>query len=304
MIGLPLGLGLSFMISGRIAQEFGWRTALYVAGGPGIILAFLAFFIAEPARGASEKQRVGAQQRAGSPLLLVLGIPTMWWLIASGAIHNFNMYAQGQFLSSFMMRYHGLSIAEAGKINGIVYGLGGLGILFGGWACDLLAKRRISGRLEVATLALLVYVPSWFIALAQPAGNAWAFAGWVLPGIMLSYVYYAGVYAAIQDIIEPALRGTAMAVYFFAMYVLGAALGPVVFGRVSDYFAQRAAEAAGLSQLNDAALAIGLYRAMYLLPSLGILLVLVLFAASRTVTKDYLTLQKWMEVTSQRPVSE
>jgi MFS family permease len=304
MIGLPLGLGLGLIIGGMLGLRYGWRTALFVAGGPGMVLALLALFIPEPARGAAENREIGGRQRPGSPLFVVLRLPTMWWIIASGAIHNFNMYAQGQFLSSFMMRYHELDIRKAGMISGIVYGFGGIGILFGGWACDLLAKRRISGRLEVATLALLVYVPSWFIALAQPRGSVWGFAAWVLPGIMLSYVYYSGVYAAIQDIIEPALRGTAMAIYFFAMYLLGASLGPVVCGGVSDYFAHRAMLAEGATQLSATARAIGLYHAMYLLPSLGIALVIVLFAASRTIEKDHQKLQEWMETEGEEAEAE
>ena len=34
-------------------------------------------------------------------------------------------------------------------------------------------------------------------------------AGW-----MLIYVYYVTVYSAVQDVVEPGLRGTAMALYF------------------------------------------------------------------------------------------
>ena len=50
------------------------------------------------------------------------------------------------------------------------------------------------------------------------------------------YVYYSTVYATLQDVVEPALRGTAMALYFLAMYVLGASLGPLATGMASDYF--------------------------------------------------------------------
>src|SRR6516164_8664575 len=35
MLGLPLGLGLSYLVSGLIAHRLGWRAALYVAGAPG-----------------------------------------------------------------------------------------------------------------------------------------------------------------------------------------------------------------------------------------------------------------------------
>ena len=38
-------------------------------------------------------------------------------------------------------------------------------------------------------------------------------------GVAVMYAYYSTVYSTIQDIIEPSLRGTAMALYFFAMYV-------------------------------------------------------------------------------------
>ena len=54
------------------------------------------------------------------------------------------------------------------------------------------------------------------------------------------YVYYASVYATLQDVVEPSLRGTAMALYFFAMYVLGASFGPLATGMLSDYFTRRA----------------------------------------------------------------
>ena len=59
-------------------------------------------------------------------------------------------------------------------------------------------------------------------------------------GTMTMYVYYATVYAAIQDVIEPGLRGTAVAIYFCAMYVLGASLGPSAPGMLSDHFAHQA----------------------------------------------------------------
>src|SRR5262249_17320323 len=118
-------------------------------------------------------------------------------------------------------------------------------------------------------------------------------------GCAMMYVYYSTVYSTIQDVIEPSLRGTAMALYFFAMYVLGASLGPLGTGFASDYFTTRAALAAGVTNLTQQALepyrAEGLHQAMYLIPVLGTLLTLVLFAASRTVTKDIEKLQDWMK---------
>jgi len=59
------------------------------------------------------------------------------------------------------------------------------------------------------------------------------------------HVYYSTVYSTIHDVIEPALRGAAMALYFCAMYILGTSLEPVGTGFLSDYFTNGAALAAG-----------------------------------------------------------
>jgi len=117
-------------------------------------------------------------------------------------------------------------------------------------------------------------------------------------GMASMYVYYATVYSAIQDVIEPSLRGTAMALYFFAMYVLGASLGPVGMGFLSSYFTRQAAVSAGVTDTSFQALrpfaAEGLHSALYIVPVFGVALGLVLFAASRTVARDMEKLQTWM----------
>jgi MFS family permease len=294
MLGLPLGLGLSFLVSGYLAQRWGWRSALFVAGLPGFVFGLLALFMVEPARGAAEKGGVGAARRPGNAVALVLRIPTMWWIILSGAVHNFNMYAIGHFLSPYLQRYHGQTVREAGAVNGLVYCVGGLGILAGGWACDRAARGRVSGRMEVATLATLLTVPFLYLALRQPPGAVDGFRLWMLPACLLLYVYYSAVYATIQDVVEPALRGTAMALYFFAMYLLGAALGPFATGWISDHFARRAAAADGAQEPGAWHQAVGLHDAMGVVPLLALVLVVVLFAASRTVRRDHERLAEWM----------
>jgi MFS family permease len=211
----------------------------------------------------------------------------MWWIILSGALHNFNMYALGTFIASFLIRYHELDVARAGSISGLVYGCGALGIFAAGWLGDRAFRRHVRGRLIVAWIGIAASVPCLLLALAAPRGEiAWCILG-LLPGCLLLYSYYGTVYATIQDIIEPPLRGTAMAIYFCAMYCLGAVLGPVATGWTSDYFARRAAAADAASTVTEVHRAIGLHEAMYLIPALSTVLVVVLFAASRTVTRDF-----------------
>ncbi|MCY7348384.1 MAG: hypothetical protein LH614_19485 [Pyrinomonadaceae bacterium] len=94
-----------------------------------------------------------------------------------------------------------------------------------------------------------------------------------------------------------------MAIYFMAMYLLGASFGHYVVGAISDFFTHQAAATAGITEFSAAALepfrAAGLRSAMYLVPILSGILTLVLFAASRTVEKDVGKIQIWMRENSQ-----
>src|ERR1700736_1997142 len=67
MLGLPVGIALSFAASGTITRSYGWRPAFYVAGIPGLLCALIVLFIREPKRGAAETHKIGGRQRAGSP---------------------------------------------------------------------------------------------------------------------------------------------------------------------------------------------------------------------------------------------
>jgi MFS family permease len=98
--------------------------------------------------------------------------------------------------------------------------------------------------------------------------------------------YYGFVYSSIQDIVAPSLRGTAMAVYFLTMYLCGASFGPVLTGKVSDLMARRAADAAGSPVLTEAFRAVGLQQAMFIMPVLSVLLAVVLYFGSKTISRD------------------
>ena len=291
MLGLPIGIALSYLMSSFIAHAWGWRAAFFVAGIPGVFCAIAAMFIDEPARGTAESRAVITSPREGSPWRVLLSIPTMWWLITSGALHNFNMYALGSFLAPLLMRYHGATLRQAGLMAMLSYGLAGIpGLLIGGALADRLSLRRKDGRLLVGAVSILLSIPLLLLALNRPPHAVLSFVLLAGAGCMTMYVYYSSVYATLHDVVGPSLRGTAMALYFFAMYVLGASFGPLVTGMASDFFTRRAAATAGTTIFTTRALepfrGEGLHSAMYLIPLLSILLTLVLFAGCRTVAGD------------------
>lgn len=299
MLGLPVGLALAFFLGGYITKHYGWQMAFFVPALPGLACALWAFFTPEPVRGASEVHAIGAARREGSAFGLVLSIPTMWTVIASGALHNFNMYAIGAFLTPLLMRYHQLDIVKAASISAVTYGLSGIpGLLIGGMLADKLSRRMPNGRLVLSAITFALAVPLTYLGIAADKGNTGAFLGFMAAGITLMYVYYVSTYSTIQDLVEPSLRGMAMAIYFFAMYLFGASLGTYVLGALSDSFTASAAQAAGVMETTPQALepfrGVGLRQAMYVVPVLNAALAICMFAASRTVGRDVAKLHDWM----------
>ncbi|MET0532997.1 MAG: MFS transporter [Steroidobacter sp.] len=285
MLGLPLGLFASYMLAGVIGQAWGWRAAFFVACVPGLILAVLALFIKEPPRGATDAR--ASLAAPANPYRTVLRIRTLWWIILSGLLFNFNAYAINVFQTPFLQRFHDLSLQHANMISGFSLGLAGaIGLLLGGWLGDRLRTTLPTARVLLPAITLLISVPCVVIALQQPKGGVVAFTLLMGTSTALSFVYYSTVYSAIQDVVPPTLRGTAVALYFFAMYVLGASFGATIMGALSDYFAHQAMVAAGATEMAAAFRANGLHDAMYVIPALMLLCSGSLFGASRTIRAD------------------
>ncbi len=284
MLGVPVGGALSYFFSGPIAQAYGWRTAMVIAAIPAFLLLPVLLFLDEPRRGASETH---PYVEARTSMFSVLRIPTLWWIIASGALINFNMYAIGTFMPALLGRIHGLKVGPSGIATGVLYMAGGLaGGLLAGWIGDRIIHKRQDGRLLAAAAISLAGAPFAYFGAMQPKGAVIAaVALWTVSYGSLNS-YYGLVYSSIQDIVAPAQRGATMALYFMAMYLCGASFGPLLTGRLSDHFARQAADAAGSAAITDAARAIGLQQAILIVPVLSVLLALVLYMGSRTIAGD------------------
>jgi MFS family permease len=196
-------------------------------------------------------------------------------------VTNFALYSFSTFVPAFLTRFHGLSVAHAGLWTGIGAAAAGiLGALAAGYFGDRATSSRGHGRMSLAAAAALAAAPLAFAAIRLPAGRA----ALAIPLIMAAYgllqTYYGLVYAAMQDVVPPALRGAAMGIYFAAMYLCGASFGPLVTGALSDRLA-RAAAASG--PITEAARALGLREAMYVIPAFAVVLAVVLQAGARAM---------------------
>lgn len=285
MLGVPIGGALSYSLSGPIAQAYGWRFAMVIAAIPAVLLAPALWFIKEPQRGAMDVGSHG--ESASQSMWSVLRIPTLWWIIASGALLNFNMYAIHVFLPSFLIRVHGLSLANAGISVGAIMAIGGLsGAMLAANLGDRVIRKLRNGRLILAAFFALLGAPAAYFGILQAKGEIWTAATFLALAYASCNSYYGLVYSSIQDIVAPKLRASTMSIYFLAMYLLGASMGPLLTGTLSDWRARVAADVAGSTIVNAQHRAVGLQEAMLVIPVLSLLLAAVLYGGSRTIIAD------------------
>jgi len=108
-------------------------------------------------------------------------------------------------------------------------------------------------------------------------------------------MYYVSVYTAVQDVVEPRLRATAMSVYFAAQYLVGSTLGTTLVGGLSDFFAKQEMVAAGAVAMTDAFKGLGLHFAMFMVPLMLLVTGLVLLMASRSFVGDVGRLERTVQ---------
>ena len=290
MLGLPLGVALSYGVSGPLARAYGWRSGFVLAGVPGVICALWALRLGDPGSSSGGGDRawgVRADRAFLRSLGRILRVPTMGWLMAAGILHTFIMQVLAVFLSPYLMRCHGLDVRAAGLLSMVVFGLSGIpGLLLGGGLGDAVTRGRPAGRLYVGAGSTLLLAPLLFFSLQVPRGEVLTLALLLFPACGLLYVYYSTVYATLHDVVPDDLRGTGMAAYLFAMYVLGASLGPMGTGMLSDHYARQAALHAGVVSGAATALepfrAAGLAGALRVVPLLAGLLSVILLLGARS----------------------
>jgi MFS family permease len=284
LLGIPLGLTLAAFTVGPIAQATGnWRAPFFLAAVPGLLVVVALFRLREPQRGASDTPTVVAASAARNPVRTVLAIPTMRWIVASGVTFNFALTAISSFLAVLLQRYFGVGLATAGVLYGVVLGLTGVvGLLVGGWLADRARRRSERARMSFGAGSVLAAAPLALLSFLVGPGSLGLFLVVLGASMVLSYGMFTTVYAGIQDVVAPRLRGTAVAVYFAGMYVLGAAFGPLLVGKLSDLFA-----AAGDGSATTALRGQGLHDALLWTFPLSLLLTAAcMWRGSRRITAD------------------
>lgn len=234
---------LAPIIGGLVAQQWGWRAAFLVVGLPGLVLALITWLTLRDPRDdatAEAKAEIAARPRStfAADLGWLLRNPAFVLVVIGGAFIGLAYNGVTVFTVSFMMRSHGLTLAQAGGVVGLSGMLGLAGTFIGGFAADRLADAR--GRSYVLVPAVGGVLTCLFYVLAFTQQN-WTIG---LPFLLAAAVAYnlknGPMYAAVQNIVPGTMRATGAAVFMFGATVVGSMGGPLLAGGVSDSVAARA----------------------------------------------------------------
>jgi len=271
-LATAIGAAAAFAAGGWLSDHYGWRAAFILLSVPGLLLAFVVWLtVREPARGAGDGQaaspspplrevvRFITSQRA---LLLIFGALTINSFVASG---------MSAWITSFLVRAHGMTLEAAGPLIGSVYGvLGMAGTFLGGVLSDLLARRDERARAWLLGGSTLLSVPA-VLLLVQATTIPMAATG--LAGFaFLTAVPFGAGYAVCQSLVRPAMRATSAAIMYLLTNLVGYGLGPPGIGLGSDWLG------AG-----------GLGSAMFAAGSINLLSALFYVMAARSIRADFRT---------------
>ena len=223
---LYVGVIASGLIAGWIGDHYGWRTAFWLFGGFGLVLAGLTAWRLKSSGTTSQREHRAAPQLRD--VLTVLGRPTVLLLVAAWACMVFVNIAYLTWMPTYLHEQFSLTLTHAGFSSMAYHHLGALvGVILGGLVADQLAVRNPAFRLQLQGLALIFGAPFlWMLGVQSGLGLLFA----ALTGFgFFRGIYDAGIYASLFEVIEPRLRASVIGLIIAIVYLFGA-LAPVLLG--------------------------------------------------------------------------
>jgi MFS family permease len=238
---IPLGSAIGVAIGGIIATYWGWRHALGIVAIPGFIIAILFFFVKDYKTIGLEKTLSKQDKKAERKKVRMsivdmfkefLAKPSLIFTYFGMAAVVFTTTSLLTWLPTYFHRAQGVLEKDAGVKASAVMLFAIIGAPLGGYITDRWRKKQINARLLVPTITSLVSAILMFLAFSVFGGQM-QYLILLSMGISIT-AFIAATAAVTQDVVHPGMRAISYAVAVVIQNLLGASLGPIVMGAISD----------------------------------------------------------------------
>jgi predicted MFS family arabinose efflux permease len=238
--GVYVGSALAYLGGGYLRANFDWRTAFFVLGAPGLLVALLVrLTIREPERGISEAATANAAATTFRETLSYLTACSSWnYLVAGSALLSITGYGVLMWGYEFYGRVHGLAPVEIGWWMAGIVGIGGsLGVYVGGRTVDRLAARDAGWYMRMPAVVSLLGLPFAFVFLLSDSHMLSLLC--FFPFYFMANVYVPAMHTVNQNLAKLRMRATAAAIMLFIINIVGAGAGPFIVGILNDLYSAR-----------------------------------------------------------------
>ncbi len=258
-IATPVGAALGYLVGGFVEKHWGWRSAFFVAGGPGIALALVCLLIAEPTRKLSAEKAdiIRDVKKLAQVDLYRKGV--LGYCAYTAAIGAFSYWAP-----KFLYARYGLPLATANfKFGLITVVAGAIGTIVGGRWADRATKAeglvaaaedartyrddpaaialrereaervRVRKLLGICATGSAVGVPLAVGCFLSPSPNV--FFALVFVAIVFLFLNTSPINAVVLQAVPTELRASAMALSIFSIHVFGDLWSPPLVGLLADH---------------------------------------------------------------------
>ena len=232
---IPVGSALGYIVGGLVDRYLGWRSAFFVAGVPGLVLAGLVLRLYDPPRGAQDPDAPVAPvvPAARAAYDALLRNRTYVLTVLGYAAYTFAIGALAFWTPSFLERTRGISKAHATvQFGAVVVATGFVGTYAGGWLGDRLLRRSRQAYLWLSGLVTLVAAPLTLVALTAVTPAVYWTA--IVAAELCLFASTGPINSTIVNVVDPAMRATAVAFSIFAIHLLGDVPSPSLVGVISD----------------------------------------------------------------------
>lgn len=234
--GVPVGSGLGYWLGGWINDEFGWRMAFFLVGLPGVLVALLVrLTVREPLRGASEHIPVSTRQYSLPEVWRFFSrLPSGRRISLAAACIAFAGYGLAAWIPAFFIRIHHMTPGQLGLWMSWITALGGvIGSFSGGVIADRWGRTQPRARAYVSMSGALLSIP-FNIASVLLDDYRLALLSF-LPATIGATLWFGPATSLVQDLVPPAMRATAAAVFIFILTIIGLGAGPQMIGILNDW---------------------------------------------------------------------